>query len=283
MQPPLREPGRVTDVDWSRLRRTVVPADGADLACWHRPGDGTRWVLWVHGACADHRTWGHQVDAFPGWDHLFLDLRGHGQSPVHVGRRVAFEDVVDDLVAVLDAHGAERAVLVGHSWGGNPVQELAHRSPHRVTGLVLVGSWGQLRSMPAAELRRIRVMAGAYRVVPWRLVAAVNSRVCSDVPETRRLVAELLRDTGRRVFLDLGLSAYAAVHDVDAQPAVPTLLVRGALDAPEALAGIYAGIVAGNPAAREVVIPGTRHVPMVDAVADFDAALAGFLEEVRTR
>jgi pimeloyl-ACP methyl ester carboxylesterase len=105
--------GSITDVDWSRCEHEVVSADGADLACWHRPGDGAQWVLWVHGARANHLMWGRQVDAFPEANHVFLDVRGLGESPMPTGRRVAFADVVTDIGRVLDAYGIERAVLVG--------------------------------------------------------------------------------------------------------------------------------------------------------------------------
>lgn len=265
-------------VDWSGCERRLVAVDGADLAVWHRPGGGERWVLWLHGACANHLMWGHQLDAFPGWDHLFLDVRGQGESSMHTGRRVAFADTVTDIGHVLDSFDVDRAVLVGHSWGSNPVQEFSYRHPERTAGLVMVGGWGQLRPMSQGELRRIRAMTKAYRLVPWRLVSIVNARACTDDPETRELITAVLRATGREVFLDLGLTAYEEVHDVEVYPeATPTLLVRGARDFPKALAPIYRDICDKNPAAREVVIPATRHVPMMDTPDEFNAIVGEFL------
>lgn len=267
----------VEDIDWSGTERRIVPANGVDLACWHRPGHGNRWVLWLHGACGNHLMWGRQLDAVPGVDHLFLDVRGQGESVMHTGRRVAFPDVVDDVGRVLDAFDVDSAVVVGHSWGGNPAQEFSFRHAERTDGLVMVGAWGQLRPMSERELRQIKVMTMAYRVVPWRLVGSVNSRVCSENPATQALVKDALLATGRQVFLDLGLSAYEAVHDVDQLPPIPTLLVRGALDAPKLLEPIYRDLQAKNPNAREVVIPGTKHLPMVDTPDAFNGALAEFL------
>lgn len=269
----------IAAVDWSGAARRTIPVDGADLACWHRPGDGTRWVLWLHGACANHLSYGFQLDAFPGVDQLFLDVRGQGESPMHIGQRVAFGDVVDDIGHVLDAFGVERAVLVGHSWGGNPVQEFSYRHPQRTAGLVMIGAWGQLRPMSPSELRRIRLMTKAYRLVPWRLVGKANSRMCTDDPATQALIEECVLATGRQVFLDLGLSAYEQVHDVDRFPEpTPTLLLRGALDFPKQLEPIYRSLCAKNPAAREVVVPGTKHVPMVDEPEETNRALGEFFE-----
>lgn len=61
------------------------------------------------------------------------DRRGYGRSTPHAGP-FDIESQVDDLVAVLDGR---RAVLVGHSYGGDIVLAAAHRHPHLVAGLVV--------------------------------------------------------------------------------------------------------------------------------------------------
>ncbi|MET0908526.1 MAG: alpha/beta hydrolase [Ilumatobacteraceae bacterium] len=264
------------------LERHLIPAPGVDLACWRRAGDGAeRTVVWLHGAGGNHLMWHRQFDAFPGVDQLFLDVRGQGESSMHAGERASFEAAVDDIGLVLDASGIERAVLVGHSWGGNPAQEFAFRHPERVDGLVLVGTWGQHRRMSTGERRTIAAMSQLYRIVPWRALAAYSGKWASDDPTTRAAVAASIRATGRQVYLDLGTSAYAAVHEVDDYPAeTPTLLIRGERDAAKALDPIYADIVAKNPAARTVVIAETGHQPMLDTPERFNAIVADFLDQL---
>lgn len=263
-----------------KLDKRTVSVDGADLSVWHRPGDGNRWMLWLHGAGGAARSFDRQFDAFDGVDLLFPDLRGHGASPLHDGRRFRFADAVDDVVRVLDAFGVDRAVVVGHSWGGNPAQEFSYRSPERTQALVMVGAWGQLRPMSSGELRRIRIMSRLYRFVPWSLVARTNARACSNVPETRSEVAAMLRDTGREVFIDMGLSAYEAVRDVDAFPQTPTLLVRGERDFPRLLGPVYERILERNARAVEVVLPGTGHMPTTDVPEAFNRAVSDFADTV---
>ena len=78
-----------------------------------------------------------------------VDLRGHGQSP----KPDAGYDLVtmaEDLVAVLDEVGFERAVLAGQSTGGNIAVELAARHPSRLAGVVGVdgGSIELTRQFP---------------------------------------------------------------------------------------------------------------------------------------
>lgn len=261
------------------LERCLIPAPGADLACWRRAGTGHPTALWLHGAAGDHGMWLHQFDHFPG-EHLFADLRGQGQSTMYAGERTSLRGATDDIGRVLDAYGVDRVVLIGSSWGGNPAQEFAYTHPERVAGLVFVGSWGQHRLQTRGERWMIKAMTAMYRALPWGPVADYCGKACSRVPDTQAAVAEAVRRTGRQVYLDLGLTGYADVRDVRGKgdyPAVPTLLVRGARDAPKQLAPIYAYLTGLNPAAREVVIPDVGHVPMLDTPDVFNEVIAEFL------
>jgi 3-oxoadipate enol-lactonase len=65
------------------------------------------------------------------------DTRGHGESPTPPGP-YTLDDLVDDLVALLDEVGAERAHVAGLSLGGMTAMRLAAREPDRVHRLALL-------------------------------------------------------------------------------------------------------------------------------------------------
>jgi 3-oxoadipate enol-lactonase len=65
------------------------------------------------------------------------DTRGHGESPVPDGP-YSLDDLVDDLVALLDRLGVERAHVAGLSLGGMTGMRLAAREPSRVHRLALL-------------------------------------------------------------------------------------------------------------------------------------------------
>jgi 3-oxoadipate enol-lactonase len=65
------------------------------------------------------------------------DTRGHGDSPAPQGP-YTLDDLVDDLVALLDEVGAERAHVAGLSLGGMTAMRLAAREPARVDRLALL-------------------------------------------------------------------------------------------------------------------------------------------------
>ncbi len=70
--------------------------------------------------------------------------RGHGKSSLPADpTRIGMLFTCDDLRAVLDAAGVERAVVFGHSMGVQVALEFHRRHPERVSGLVLIcGSYG---------------------------------------------------------------------------------------------------------------------------------------------
>lgn len=66
------------------------------------------------------------------------DLRGHGQAD-KPETGYSLNDVVEDVVALLDALGIERAHVLGSSSGGYVAQQLAVTHPEFVASLILVG------------------------------------------------------------------------------------------------------------------------------------------------
>jgi 3-oxoadipate enol-lactonase len=65
------------------------------------------------------------------------DARGHGESPAPAGP-YTLDDLVDDLIALLDEVGAQRAHVAGLSLGGMTAMRLAAREPARVDRLALL-------------------------------------------------------------------------------------------------------------------------------------------------
>lgn len=75
---------------------------------------------------------------------ITFDKRGIGLSdPVPLGKLPDLETRVDDLAAVMDAAGSERAVLFGHSEGGSTAVSFAARFPERVERLILFGAYAK--------------------------------------------------------------------------------------------------------------------------------------------
>jgi 3-oxoadipate enol-lactonase len=70
---------------------------------------------------------------------ITYDTRGHGESPAPAGE-YTIDDLTDDVVALLDRLGVERAHVAGVSLGGMTALRLAAREPGRVLGLAVLCS-----------------------------------------------------------------------------------------------------------------------------------------------
>ncbi len=67
-----------------------------------------------------------------------IDMRGFGESDWSPGRDYKLETLSKDVINVLDALGWEKAVLMGHSFGGRVCLATAGWKPERAAALVLV-------------------------------------------------------------------------------------------------------------------------------------------------
>ena len=263
------------------LVRHIIPVVDCDLVVYHRPGNTNKGhIIFYHGACGRSQMWAHQYDAFEGFDLYFVNVRGQGESPMKVGLP-DLEGAVQDVDAILSYFQLEEVILVGHSWGGNPLQEYTYRHPERVLALVMVDSWGQHRYLSDKERNRIKYSSLMYKAIPWKVIADKNSKMCTDNPITRELVKTAIIETGRDVFLNLGITGFMAVHEIEGYHGnPPMLLVRGENDFPKHLKRIYDGIIALNPNARQVTISDSKHQPMNDHPEEFNQIIGEFFEEV---
>src|SRR6185295_7846983 len=80
---------------------------------------------------------------------ILFDKRGTGLSDrVRVDALPALEQRMDDVRAVMDAVGSERATLVGYSEGGTMCALFAATYPDRAAGLVMIGSYARRDRAP---------------------------------------------------------------------------------------------------------------------------------------
>ncbi|HVQ40634.1 MAG TPA: alpha/beta fold hydrolase [Vicinamibacterales bacterium] len=221
---------------------------------------------------------------------ILFDKRGTGLSdPVPVSQLPTLEERLDDVRAVMDAAGSERAVLLGVSEGGPLCTLFAATYPERTEALLMIGSYAR------------RLVDHDY---PWGKTLEAHDAFCDT----------LLRDWGGPVGLDerapsqidnaafrdwwatylrMGASPGAAVAltrmnaqiDVrDVLPAirVPTLVVHRTGDrCLKVEEGRY--LASHIPGATFVELPGEDHLPFVGNQDDILGAIAQFLSIARTR
>jgi pimeloyl-ACP methyl ester carboxylesterase len=117
----------------------TVNSGGAILS-GEEAGDGPAVVL-LHGLTATRRyvVMGSHALERDGHRVVMYDARGHGRSSAAPSRDAyAYSDLADDLLAVLDDRGIDRAVRAGASMGAHTLLRVALLAPERVCGLVVI-------------------------------------------------------------------------------------------------------------------------------------------------
>ena len=78
------------------------------------------------------------------------DQRGHGQT-TQANEGYGWHSVASDAVGLLDMLEIEKAIVFGHSWGGNVAVGLAAHYPERVSALVMIdGGFFSPQMLPGA-------------------------------------------------------------------------------------------------------------------------------------
>ena len=284
-------------------RQAFLQVNDGALVHYGYSGEG-RAVLLCDGIGCDGFAWRYLAPALAD-DHLVIHphLRGHGRSPPPPDpTHVSIELLADDAIEVLQALGAETAVLVGHSTGVQTCLEAYRRYPQRVRAMVLLcGSYGSpLRSLFGADLLHhllpfLQLMALGGRqplrwlwraVLPTELACelALRLEVNSDLIERSDMVAFLDRLSRVEPDLFVRMLAFADRHsarDLLEQVRVPVLLCGGGRDGftPIALAR---EMQSRMPHARLLEVPdGTHAAPLerpdliTPAVTEFIAGTDG--------
>ena len=123
------------------LRITVAPGVELRVLASGLDQTGIPFVL-VHGLASNARMWDGVASELAAAGHpvVWIDQRGHGQSG-KPDDGYDFTTIVNDLVVLISELGFHRPIVVGQSWGGNVVLELAATHPE-VPGAVVAVDGG---------------------------------------------------------------------------------------------------------------------------------------------
>jgi pimeloyl-ACP methyl ester carboxylesterase len=216
------------------------------------PEDG-RLVIFLHGFPEFWYAWRNQICAFAraGYRVLAPDQRGYNLSDRPAGiAPYRIEELAQDVIELIAASGRERAILVGHDWGGAVAWWLAEKAPEKVERLVAINAPHRLAMQENLEhnpLQMARSSYGGFFQIPrlpealyrmwggfWPALALkLTSRRCAFSGEDLRLYRQAWLQPGAMTAM---LNWYRALlryrPPLPANPyiSVPTLLLWGCQD-----------------------------------------------------
>jgi pimeloyl-ACP methyl ester carboxylesterase len=243
-----------------------VSVAGAKIA-YERVGAGPP-VLLIQGVGVIGRGWQPQIEGLAGeYSLCTFDNRGIGGSTMD-SRALSIEAMAGDALAVMDASGAARFHVVGHSMGGVIAQEVALRAPARVRSLCLMCTVVRGRDASGMTLpmivtglrtrigtRAMRRLAFLDLVMPPDALKSVDRAALCD--RLGDLFGHDLADQPSIVMPQIrAMARYDAGERLAQLGAIPTLVMSAVHDriAPPASGRLLAA-----------AIPGARYVEYADA------------------
>jgi pimeloyl-ACP methyl ester carboxylesterase len=235
-------------------------------------GRGPRTILATGGWTGSWEVWEEPLAQLSadGWCCVAYDHRGAGESPVDPSR-ITVHDMVDDVVAVMDALGIEQCLLAGESQGGAIAQYAAARFPSRFTGLILAA--------PAPARRRAKAGGAFADACRADYPATVEQFVAACFPEPdcdhikRWATNVLLRAEPEQAARIVEMWGDDGVADLDArQLDLPVLIVHGTADAIVPIAGSRE-LAALLPDVELIELDGVGHVPTMTRPDEVVAAI----------
>ncbi len=198
---------------------------------------------------------------------ILFDKRGTGLSDRVLGAP-DFDMRADDLGAVLDGAGSDRAVLVGNRGGGSLAAFYAAMHPDRVSALVLYNSWARTAWAPDYPVGSPKDELTAWReevAAHWG-TSELARRFLENVAPSRATDPEWIQWEARA--LRHGASPAAALAFDEFEQAIDVRGVLHTVQAPtlvlsrsEAARARSADLAGRIPGARHVHVPGDDWMP----------------------
>jgi pimeloyl-ACP methyl ester carboxylesterase len=127
----------MSEVGIAQPQERFITANGLNFHLIDWGGSG-EWLILLHGLASQAHIWDlvapRLTDSFRV---IAIDQRGHGLSD-KPDSGYDFATIASDLDAIMQTLKIDRALLAGHSWGGNVALQYAADHSERVRGLVLI-------------------------------------------------------------------------------------------------------------------------------------------------
>lgn len=247
---------------------------------------GAGWpLILIHAFPLGAEMWRPQLEHVPdGWRYIAPELPGFGGSPPPPAlAKPTMNDYADDVRALLDALGLERAAVGGLSMGGYVTFALFRRAPERFSAAVLADTRAQADTPEGRDARRAMselVRTKGSSAVADQMIPKLLSR------STRETKPDVEREVRRLIEANDPAGIDGAIHALLTRPdstpdvariAIPTLVIVGEEDA---LTPVAESEQLHRSIARShlVVLPAAGHLSSLESPVAFSQALADFLD-----
>ncbi|MBK6343903.1 MAG: alpha/beta fold hydrolase [Flavobacteriales bacterium] len=243
-------------------------------------------LILIHGFPLDGSFWQPQVEGLSSVAEVLApDLRGFGTDRRELPSAMSMEAYADDLRALLDGRGIERAVLCGLSMGGYVAMAFAEQWPERVQGLILCNTRSNADTDAGKTAREQTALdaldKGAAVIARAMIPKVLSERTRREQPDATARVEAIMASQRPEAIAaaSRGMALRADRTHVLRNFNGPALIITGSDDALMPLPTSEA-MHAALPGSRLIVIEGAAHLSSVEAPEQFNAEVSLFLKQL---
>jgi pimeloyl-ACP methyl ester carboxylesterase len=254
---------------------SVLERNGCSIHYWTGGKADTTLVVFTHGATVDHHEWEATLPVVA--EHyrvLAWDVRGHGLS------RPGTFDFIEaraDLLALLDTVGVQKAILVGHSMGGNLGQEVVFHHPERVQALVMLDCIWNFQQLSSSDKFWLSLAAPIFKLYSFKTLINQSLAVTATSEDSRELLRKSMQILSKEEYIHILMQTSHCLHyEPDFKIDKPMLMIVGDQDKTGNIRKVMP-LWADHDGAALVVIPHARHAANLDQPELFHKHLLEFL------
>ncbi len=256
------------------MNQSVQARDGQSIH-FNSSGQGEVTLFFVHGWLGNSKWWDAQQEAFhKSYQIVQMDLVGHGSSS-KTRQTWSIESFAEDVEVVIRHLKLKNVVLIGHSMAGSIVIQAANKLEGIVSKVVLVDTIHHVAKMPTmSEVAPLFAgLSNDYRGPVTKMVPTYMFATSSPSDVKARIIDEFSQADPVVAIASLRPFYSTNIKEDCRRLKVPVRAIQSDL---------YPTDIEMNRAYfrdYEVkTISGVGHYPMLEAPAEFNAALREFLQ-----
>lgn len=201
-------------------------------------GEGETTLILIHGWPLSSELFQKNIPMLAENYHVIApDLRGFGNSDMTgTPSEITVKDYANDILALMDELGIEKAIIGGMSMGGPTVLSMYQQAPDRFTGLLLIDTIAAPAAAPEKQLwlgwvERIQ-KKGVKSIPPYVMDEMITAKARMEKPDLVKEVGSIMKNASQEGAIG---GAYALANRPDFRPllaeiSVPALIIVGMQD-----------------------------------------------------
>jgi pimeloyl-ACP methyl ester carboxylesterase len=246
-------------------------------------------LVFVHGLSGSVSAWLPFEKAFPQYNLVMIDLRGHGNSirPKNY-EDYALSKVSDDLSSLLTHLNVKKCILVSHSFGTLIAHHFACAHPQKISGLIYLSPVAYLSE--TARFSFVHTALAFFVLILFFLPFANQKRGRVDYSifthtndfDPRRIIRDIWNTSFHSYFYCLEQIYATHENALWDSPPFPTLIVHGTYD--RIIPFSHAKKLAGHITQSTFVpLQGANHIIVLNNVSEVTKAIQEFLNSLKVR